>query len=41
MPPIYNLDPKYFLVDTETNEVKIILSDSLFEKENSYLSVDI
>jgi len=41
MPPIYNLDPKYILVDTETNEVKIVPSNVLLEKENAYIPVDI
>ena len=41
MPPIYNLDPKYVLVNTETNEVKIVPSNVLLDKENEYLGIDI
>ena len=37
MPPLYNLDPHYILVNTEKNEVKIVLSDSLFDQENTYI----
>ena len=40
LPPIYNLDPRFVFVNTETNEAKIVLSDVLFDRENTFLPVD-
>ena len=31
-PPIYNLDPKFIVVDSETCEVQIIISEEMFSK---------
>lgn len=39
LPPVYNLDPRYFVVNTETKETKIIISDSLCDRENTYIPV--
>ena len=41
LPPIYNFDPRYFVVNTETKETQIIISDSLCDRENSFIPVDI
>jgi hypothetical protein len=40
LPPIYNLDPRFVFVNTDTNEAKIVISDSLFDRENAYIGVD-
>ena len=32
VPPIYNLDPNFIIVDTKTGTVKIIMSNTLFER---------
>lgn len=40
LPPVYNFDPRYFVVNSETKEVKIIVSEVLFERENTFLPVD-
>jgi hypothetical protein len=40
LPPIYNLDPRHVFVNTETNEAKIVISDMLFDRENTYIPVD-
>lgn len=41
LPPVYNFDPRYFIVNTETNETKIIISDSLCDRENSFIPVGV
>jgi hypothetical protein len=41
LPPIYNFDPRYFVVDTETKDTKIIISDSLCDRENSFIPIGI
>lgn len=40
LPPVYNFDPRYFVVNSETKEVKIIISDALFDRENTFLPID-
>lgn len=34
MPPIYNFDPKFFVMDTETKKCQLIVSDELFNKKS-------
>ena len=41
LPPIYNFDPRYFVVNTETKDTKIIISDSLCDRENSFIPIGI
>lgn len=41
LPPIYNFDPRFFIIDTKTKTCQIILSEGLFDRENAYIPVDI
>lgn len=41
LPPLYNFDPRNFVVNMETKETKIIISDSLCDRENSYIPVGV
>ena len=34
LPPIYNFDPKFFVMDTETKKCQLIVSDELFNKKS-------
>jgi hypothetical protein len=36
LPPIYNLDPKYLIVNKENHVVKLIMSDVLWQKESPF-----
>ena len=35
VPPIYNFDPRFIIVDTKTADVKLIISSALFERTRS------
>jgi len=41
LPPIYNFDPRYFVVNTKSKETQIIISDSMCDRENNFIPVDI
>ena len=41
LPPIYNFQPNNLLVDPATNEVKIVITDSLFSKESNIVDLSL
>jgi hypothetical protein len=41
LPPIYHLDPRFVIVNTETKECQIVLSEALFDRENAYIPLEV
>lgn len=40
LPPIYNFQPSHLLVDKDTQDVKIIVSQSLFKKDSNIVDLE-